>query len=112
VNPFQGFYGSRVAALRISRSKSEAKMRISNEELRHIAVQGYGEDVVSTGANVILALESPDMQTINAALSEVPDTREQLIASLKERIESGTYQVTGEQIAEMMVRRSLADRMR
>ncbi|WP_309711010.1 flagellar biosynthesis anti-sigma factor FlgM [Armatimonas sp.] len=87
-------------------------MRISNEELRHIAVQGYGEDVVSAGTNVILALESPDMQTINAALSEVPDTREQLIASLKERVESGTYQITGEQIAEMMVRRSLADRMR
>ncbi|MBB6048322.1 flagellar biosynthesis anti-sigma factor FlgM [Armatimonas rosea] len=52
------------------------------------------------------------MKMISDALARVPDTRDQIVASLKERIESGSYQVTGEQIAEMMVRRALADRMR
>lgn len=38
--------------------------------------------------------------------------REQIVASLRARVEAGTYHVSGEQIAEMMVRRFLADRVR
>ena len=98
-------------------------MRISNEELRRIAEQSYAgaavqerqihsEDVVPRGESVVSALESPDMKMISEALAQVPDTRDQIVASLKERIESGSYQVSGEQIAEMMVRRALADRIR
>ena len=41
-----------------------------------------------------------------------PEVREDVVASLRARIESGGYQVSGEQIAEMMVRRFLADRVR
>ncbi len=98
-------------------------MRISNEELRRIAEQGnagttvqerqtQAEDFVRREASVISALESPDMKMISEALTLVPDTRDQIVASLKERIESGAYHVSGVQIAEMMVRRALADRMR
>jgi hypothetical protein len=43
---------------------------------------------------------------------QVPDVREDVVASLRARIESGNYQVSGEQVAEMMVRRLLADRVR
>lgn len=98
-------------------------MRISNEELRRIAEQSsHGTVVVEgqmvnssvhlPGESVVSALESPDMKMISDALAKIPDTRDQIVASLKERIESGSYHVTGEQIAEMMVRRALADRMR
>jgi negative regulator of flagellin synthesis FlgM len=98
-------------------------MRISNEELRRIAEQSYtgaavqerpihSGDVVPGGESVVSALESPDMKMISEALAQVPDTRDQIVASLKERIESGSYQISGEQIAEMMVRRALADRVR
>jgi negative regulator of flagellin synthesis FlgM len=98
-------------------------MRISNEQLRRIADYGdlrreqqegqmFTESVVSTQGSVVSALESQEMKMIGEALAQVPDTRDQIVASLKERIESGTYHVSGEQIAEMMVRRALADRMR
>lgn len=94
-------------------------MRISNEELQRIAysnpssvaVESSGSSRVSE-VNVVASLESQDMKMITEALALVPDIREQVVASLKERIESGSYQVSGEQIAEMMVRRSLADRVR
>ncbi len=38
--------------------------------------------------------------------------REQVVASLRARVEAGTYHVSGEQVAEMMIRRLLADRVR
>lgn len=91
-------------------------MRISNEELLRIAdlrkSSALVEPSLAEEPNVITALETRDMRMITEALSQVPDVREQIVASLKERIEAGTYQVSGEQIAEMMVRRSLADRIR
>ena len=62
--------------------------------------------------SVVSAMESEDMQIVNAAFMRDSDVREDVVASLRERIESGSYEVSGQQIAEMMVRRLLADRMR
>ena len=42
---------------------------------------------------------------------QMPD-REDMIASLKARIEAGTYHVSGADIADAMARRAIADRVR
>ncbi len=52
------------------------------------------------------------MLAAEAALLDVPDVREDLVRELKERLERGHYDIGGEQIAEMMLRRLAADRMR
>lgn len=52
------------------------------------------------------------MAVAEAALADVPDTREEIVAELKDRIEKGEYKVSGEEIAEMMLRRRAADRIR
>lgn len=44
--------------------------------------------------------------------AEGEEVREQVVASLRAQIEAGDYFVSGEQIAEMMVRRFFADRVR
>jgi anti-sigma28 factor (negative regulator of flagellin synthesis) len=41
---------------------------------------------------------------IGEALTQIPSTKDQIITSLKERIESGSYYISGERIAEAMVR--------
>lgn len=46
------------------------------------------------------------------ALKDVPDVREEIVAELKERIRKGEYKVSGEEVAEMMLRRRAADRIR
>ncbi|MHB0913570.1 MAG: flagellar biosynthesis anti-sigma factor FlgM [Armatimonadota bacterium] len=45
-------------------------------------------------------------------IAQAPDTREEIVMELKERIEKGEYKVSGEEIAEMMVRRMKADQIR
>ncbi len=50
--------------------------------------------------------------TAETALKDVPDIREDLVNDIKARIESGEYKVSGEEIAEMMLRRRAADRIR
>ncbi len=52
------------------------------------------------------------MALAEEALVGVPDTRDEIVAELKERIQKGEYSVSGEEIAEMMLRRLAADRIR
>ena len=46
------------------------------------------------------------------ALESVPDVRSEVVEELKKRISSGEYNVSGEEIAEMMLRRLRADKVR
>lgn len=50
--------------------------------------------------------------TAEEALKQVPDVREEIVAGLKEAIEKGEYQVSGEEVADMMIRRLRADKVR
>ena len=52
------------------------------------------------------------MAVAEVALKDVPDTREAIVNDLKERIRNGDYNVSGNDIADMMIRRLEADRIR
>jgi len=52
------------------------------------------------------------MAVAQEALKNIPDIREDIVEELKKRIENGEYDVSGEEIAEMMMRRRAADRIR
>jgi len=45
-------------------------------------------------------------------LDSIPDIRHEYVDKLKKAVEDGTYQVSGEEIADMMIRRRRADRIR
>lgn len=50
--------------------------------------------------------------TAEEALRNTPDVREEIVARLKESIDKGEYSVNGEEVADMMIRRLRADRVR
>ncbi|MDE5817990.1 MAG: flagellar biosynthesis anti-sigma factor FlgM [Lachnospiraceae bacterium] len=45
-----------------------------------------------------------DYQTAKAAVANSPDVREDLVASLKERIQNGTYEVDGGDFADKLIK--------
>jgi flagellar biosynthesis anti-sigma factor FlgM len=59
-----------------------------------------------------IAANTQDIQRVKQLLAEAPDIREDMVQALKERIESGTYHVRSEDIADLMFRRAFADRIR
>lgn len=89
-------------------------MRVSGEEVLRVeqlrAAAVY--PVFGIASNRLDAADSKDTKMVLEAISRATDVREDVVASLRERIEAGTYSVSGEQIAEMMIRRMLADRVR
>ncbi|MGC8668264.1 MAG: flagellar biosynthesis anti-sigma factor FlgM [Chthonomonadales bacterium] len=66
----------------------------------------------SGAATVEISAHAIELLRARKAVEEAPDAREELVAELKAKIDSGTYNVTGEDIADLMVRRAYADRIR
>ena len=58
---------------------------------------------------VSLSSTARDFQKIEKAIDALPDVREEKVQALKAQIETGTYEVNGEKIAEKMVGESLVD---
>lgn len=64
-----------------------------------------GQEAVS----VEISTRAQEVQQVKQALDQVPDVRIDRVMHLKSLIETGKYQVSGEEIADLMIRRTLAD---
>jgi len=88
-------------------------MRISDNEIKKLQDGHYAivSDIVDLGQALKSRQENADLiQHVTAEVIAMPD-REELIADLKARIEAGAYNPTGDEIADAMIRRSIADRI-
>jgi anti-sigma28 factor (negative regulator of flagellin synthesis) len=91
-----------VAKLLSVETPGPTKQGTVDVEFREITPDALPKSVEPDAAEVARVVEM-----VKAA----PDVREDIVMKLKERIEKGEYSVSGEEIAEMMVRRMKADRV-
>ena len=80
------------------------------------STNGNGTTGVGNGhtpaASVEISARTQEIQQIKKLISAMPDEREDLVSSLQQRVQSGNYQVSGSEIADLMMRRAIADRVR
>lgn len=91
-------------------------MRISDAEVQRILHSRHS--IVQEITSLEEGLDDPEfpippelVREIAQKVMEMPD-REEMVAELRARIERGDYNPTGEEIAEAMIRRAIADRVR
>lgn len=100
--------------MKISRaesSKAVAGSKLPQQKILPETRPSVGGDWRGRSEKQLSPLER-GMVVAESALRAVPDVRESLVHDLRERIERGEYKVSAEEIAEMMLRRLAADRMR
>lgn len=92
-------------------------MRISDEQVQKVLSQ-QREALVGEIQDMDLEMEpspkptdGPLIEQVTKAVVEMPD-REDRIAEVKAMIEAGIYNPTGDDIADAMIRRAIADRIR
>jgi negative regulator of flagellin synthesis FlgM len=86
-------------------------MQISDVEVKKIIhSKQLVADIVQIGQERAKAEDAKIVAEVTQAVIAMPD-REDRIAELKAKIEAGTYNVTGDQIAEAMIRRNIADKI-
>jgi len=64
---------------------------------------------VNPEEKVDLSTQAKDIQQVKNALTKVPDVREEKVQEIKNQVENGTYNVSGEEIAGKMVGESIVD---
>lgn len=82
--------GTREAGKGASSPKSEAAHQVSSDR---VEISG----------------EAKDYQQIRRRVSSLPEVRAERVAAVREGVESGTYNVRGEKVAESLVRTTLLD---
>lgn len=85
-------------------------MKISTQQIEQIQ---KGEPIAQhkVDAAVIKLTDADLVAEVTAKVNAMPD-REDFVAELKAKIEAGTYNPTGEEITETMIRRAIADRIK
>lgn len=58
-----------------------------------------------------LSTQGQDVQTAKKAISQLPEVRGEKVAQIKQAVKCGTYDVSGDEIAEKMLGRSLVDKL-
>lgn len=94
-----------ISAIEVTKLLTGGTTKLGNTEIEFapITVEDLPKTVEPDAAEVARVVEM---------VKDAPDVREDIVMQLKERIEKGEYKVSGEEIAEMMVRRMKADRVR
>lgn len=88
-------------------------MQISDKELKKV-IQAGGFALIESDHGFVSSPREGDEPMIKALVHKIIDMpdREDRIAELKARIEAGEYQVSGAEIADTMIRRAIADKIK
>ena len=88
-------------------------MRISDNEIKKVLGNEptIVKAIVEIGDANDKKRDQDLVEHLTADVVAMPD-REDMIADLKARVQAGTYNPTGAEIADAMIRRSIADRIR
>lgn len=86
-------------------------MQISDNEVKNILKQGSLAQQIDRVAEARRRAEDQELVADVVADVIAMDDRKERVADLKARIEAGTYNPSGAEIADAMVRRAIADRI-
>lgn len=89
-------------------------MRISDNEVKKILSGEYAVVDQIDGLGEKIETRDKDAELIQQVTGDViamPD-REEFVAELKRKIEAGEYNPSGDDIADAMIRRAIADKIR
>jgi len=99
--------------MKISETRNSATELISqykiNEEKAGPGNEKQVADTMVPEDKVSLSSTARDIQQAEKAIEKTPDVREEKVRELKDQIEAGKYDVSGEKIAGKMLNESLLD---
>ncbi len=103
--------------MQISLREVEQLMRTGSVEARAAdAPAPFGLDNLTAtptpAAISDISERAQELRQVTKKIQALPEVREDLVAEIKAQIEAGTYNVSSDDIADLMLRRAYADRIR
>ena len=97
--------------MRISGAEFERIVAVSDSTKSKRAEAAASPTSTQKADTADFSAEAQQITDVKKLLAEIPDVREERVKELSEKIASGAYKVSNEEIAEMMLRRNTADRV-
>ncbi|GIV15407.1 MAG: hypothetical protein KatS3mg022_0842 [Armatimonadota bacterium] len=70
------------------------------------------QEELPPAVSVELSPRAQEIRRIKFILDEIPEVREEMVQELRRKIEAGEYNVSSAEIADLIVRRTIADSVR
>ena len=100
----------KISVEEVSRLLAVAPSGRKSTRIAASAAPSARENSVSREAALVdVSPTAQEVQQVKRVVNKLPDMREDRVNALKAQIENGTYHVSGEDIADLMIRRTLAD---
>jgi negative regulator of flagellin synthesis FlgM len=97
--------------MRISGAEFERIIAVSDTTKARKAELPDAQQAVRKQDTAEFSEQAKQITDVKQLLAEIPDVREDRVKELSQKIASGTYKVSNDEIAEMMLRRNTADRV-
>ena len=94
---------NKIASYEISQQITKSAQNINDGQQLFDSQKSQEIKPESRDAIVNLSQASKDLQLASEAISSVPDVREDKVAEIRDQIESGTYSMDNEAVADKMV---------
>lgn len=88
--------------MRIEGINPQQLQKIYNQQ-RQLIDREEGEQVRASGDSMEISDEARQIHNIAAGMEEVPDIREDRVQELRQQVQSGSYEVDAEQVADSML---------
>jgi len=99
--------------VKISEQEVSRLLSYSLSERTGSAAQTFANDTAvvrtSSASQVDISDTAQEIRRVTNLIKQLPDVREDRVQALKAQIENGTYHVSSEDIADLIIRRALAD---
>ena len=86
------------------------KLRSGVQQNRRTSEIAMPDGLVDVSKLPGVGVSDAEVEELKALIETLPDVREDRVAELKRQIENGSYHVSSDEIADLMMRRALADR--
>ncbi len=95
----------------ISNKQVQSILQLNN--VNEVKKKGYGVNTapVNKSDSLVLSDHAQGLQFAKEQVLKSPEVRAEIISELKKRIQEGNYQVSGTDIAQKLISRSLVDEL-
>jgi len=100
--------------MQISNKQIESVFRAVSDQLRSEKAgrAKKGDQAAPSGDQALISSQATELSRFREILAKIPDVREDRVAEMAEKLASGQYRPTSTEIAEKMLVRELADRLK
>ena len=91
-------------------NRSSKNKSVSLEKNSHSVKAENESSAPKTSDNVRLSAKAKELQKAGKTLEDTPEMRSEKVADIKNRIDSGSYNVNGEAIADSIIKAALLDK--